>query len=119
MIQNLEFMLEKLLNRIINKAIEKAFLKYSNQIQPKIQTTQDAILNIKEASQFLNLAIPTVYGLTSRKEIPYFKRGKKLYFKESDLVKWIESGRHKTKAEIETDAELYLTEKRIKNGNTI
>ena len=54
------------------------------------------ILSIDEASAFLNLAKPTVYGLTSRRELPFFKTGKKLYFKQTELLRWIEEGKRKT-----------------------
>ena len=33
---------------------------------------------VKQAAAFLDLAPQTIYGLTSRNEIPHYKRGKKL-----------------------------------------
>lgn len=58
------------------------------------------ILTLTEACEYLNLAKQTLYGFTSKNEIPFIKRGKKLYFKKSDLEKWLMEGKQLTKAEI-------------------
>jgi len=47
------------------------------------------LLNISQASQYLSLAKQTLYSFTSKNEIPFIKRGKKLYFKKSELNKWL------------------------------
>lgn len=52
------------------------------------QVIQD-FLNVQEASKYLNLAVTTVYEKTSRKEIPFHKRDKKLYFKKKELEAWL------------------------------
>lgn len=56
-------------------------------------------LNIKEAAEFLNLAISTIYGKVSNDDIPHTKRGKHLYFNKSDLVNWVKTGKRKTNIE--------------------
>jgi len=53
----------------------------------------DDFLTIKQASEIINLAVPTIYALTCHKKIPYFKKGKKVYFKRSELEAWICSGK--------------------------
>jgi|SRR6185369_13677112 len=62
------------------------------------------LLTVKEASEYLHLAIQTLYGFTSNRTIPFIKRGKKLYFKKSDLDNWLMDGKNeprgKSKAEI-------------------
>ena len=60
-------------------------------------------LTIKGAAGFLNLAIQTVYGLTSKREIPFLKKGKKLYFKKSELENWLNAGKRKSVDEIKED----------------
>jgi len=74
----------------------------------KQEETQDQILTIQEAAEFLRLAVPTIYGLTSRKQITFFKRGKKLYFRKPDLLQWIENGKRSSKADIDRMADNYL-----------
>ena len=70
------------------------------------------ILNIGEAASFLKLKITTLYEKTSRKLIPHFKKGNKLYFNRKDLEEWIKTGKVTTKPEIEGQATTYLlTEK--------
>ena len=63
----------------------------------------DNYLNLKEASEFLNLAKPTIYTLTSKRLIPFMKKGKKLYFKKSELEKWLNEGKKKTISELENE----------------
>lgn len=55
---------------------------------------------LNKASEYLNLAPQTLYGFTSNRTIPFFKKGKKLYFQKSDLDKWLAEGRKFTKDEI-------------------
>lgn len=62
---------------------------------------EDFYMNIKEACHFLNLAKPTIYSLTSKRKIPFIKKGKKLYFKKVDLEAWLNEGKKKTTSEIE------------------
>jgi excisionase family DNA binding protein len=62
-----------------------------NPIHPA--TNEDELLNIHQAAQFTGLAPATIYVKVSKNQIPFLKRGKKLYFKKSELLKWIETGR--------------------------
>ena len=75
---------------------------------------KEEILNIKQVSELLNLAVPTLYSFTSKNILPHFKQGKKLYFKRSELLKWVEEGKIKSKAEIENDATTYINSKKRK-----
>ncbi len=59
----------------------------------------DPILTTGQAGSFLDLSRPSMYFLVSRGEINSIKKGKKLYFLKSDLIKYLMSGRRKTKAE--------------------
>ena len=58
------------------------------------------ILTVNEAAEFLNLETSYLYQLTSRKRIAYYRPGRKLYFKKSDLIDWITSHRQSTVDEI-------------------
>ena len=68
-------------------------------VQPKEEPEAD-ILNIKQAAKLLNLAQGTIYNKVNRKEIPYFKKGKKIYFSKAGLIAWIKEGRKLIKIEI-------------------
>lgn len=63
-------------------------------------TVKDDLLNVKEAAAFLKITEASLYTKVSRKEIPFSKPGKRLYFSKSELQDWISSSRHKTTDEI-------------------
>jgi excisionase family DNA binding protein len=65
------------------------------------------LLNIQEAAALLNLAVTTIYEKTSERSIPYYKHGKKIMFKKSELLAWVESRRVKTIREIRQEASAY------------
>lgn len=51
----------------------------------------------------------SIYQKTSKNEIPHIKRGRKLFFEKSQIDKWLEEGRVKTKGEIAAEAEAFLS----------
>jgi excisionase family DNA binding protein len=66
------------------------------------------LLTIQEASVFLKLTVNTIYGLTSRNELPFMKTGKRLYFSKAELFKFIRNGRKKTNEEVAKAEEQHL-----------
>ena len=76
------------------------------------QPEADQLFTIQQAADFLTLSVPTLYNLVSRKEIPYMKKGKRLYFSKEELTSWLKSGRKQTMAEIQTEADAYLLTKK-------
>lgn len=87
-------------------------------IEVGIQNEAEKLLNIQEAAEFLNLTVPTMYSKVSKNEIPFMKRSKRLYFSSVQLMEYIKEGRKKSNAEIEAEAEAYLSnnKKRLNNG---
>ncbi len=88
------------LERLIISSVKKviASQEVNNYSQP---TEQKQIFSISEAAEFLNLAKQTLYGFTSKREIPFIKKGKKLYFKKSELESWLLEGKRKTMTDME------------------
>lgn len=68
-----------------------------NQIMP---LQQNEFLSISEAADFLKMAKQTLYGLTSTRQIPFIKKGKKVYFNKCEIIVWLNEGKMKTKSEI-------------------
>jgi excisionase family DNA binding protein len=68
-------------------------------------------LNITQASEYLHIAKPTIYGLTSSRKIPHFKTGKRIYFKRNELNIYITKNRVATKEEIENNAAEWIARK--------
>jgi len=52
----------------------------------------------QQACKITRKAKPTIYTLARKGLIPAYKRGKKLYFYEDELLQWIESGRKQMQA---------------------
>lgn len=91
-------------------SIENLILDLKHQptkVEPTDQPEQ--LLTIQEAAQFLNLTVPTIYSKVSKGELPVMKQGKRLYFSRTELLDYLKEGRRKTNAEIEAEAEAYLS----------
>lgn len=52
---------------------------------------EETPIGIEECSKLIGKAKQTIYGLVCRKEIPYHKGGKKLYFFKSQILEWIKN----------------------------
>lgn len=50
-------------------------------------------IDIEAAASILHLSRSTVYALTSRRKVPHYKRGGKLYFLQSELLAWLMDGK--------------------------
>ena len=77
------------LQEIIHESIKSAISEQNSQQQSEVP---DRIQSLKETATFLNLAQQAVYGFTSKQQIPFIKKGKKLYFRKSELEKWLLEG---------------------------
>ncbi len=66
-------------------------------------------LDLEEAALYTGYTKAYLYQLTSKREIPHFKRDRKLYFNKAELDTWLTADRIATRAEIETQATTYVT----------
>jgi excisionase family DNA binding protein len=76
--------------------------------QAAAKTEEDVFFDFLEMCDFLGIAQSTGYQRVSRGEIPHFKKGRRLYFRKSELLAWVESGRRKTTEDLNDIAEQYL-----------
>ena len=76
----------------------------------------EQFLTIEQAAEFLKLSVATLYSKVSRRELPHLKRGKRLYFSQSELIEYLQGGRVKTAKDISQDAEFYLKKKGLNYG---
>lgn len=60
---------------------------------------EDDFINAKEAASVLKISLKTIRQKVSKEEIPYYKPHGILYFKRSELIEMINSGKHKPRAE--------------------
>lgn len=92
------------LESLIENSLMKILLKQPN----KEQIEPDQLLTIQQASEFLNLSVPTLYGYVHKSLIPVCKGSKRLYFSKKELIDWIKIGRKKTLLETQLEADKYL-----------
>lgn len=103
-----------LIESISNQVVQ--LLKSELDLLKGKEENENALLNINQAAAFLHLSIPTIYSKHSKGEIPgVCKQGKRLYFSKQALIDWIKEGATKTKEQLETESEEYLTT--IKKGS--
>ena len=66
------------------------------------------VLDIDEAAIFTRLSVGHIYRLTSSKQIPHFKKSRKLYFKKDELEDWMLERKILTNDEIKSKASTYV-----------
>ena len=77
-----------LFRSLISEAVREGFRAHSQMLNGA-----ETIIPTKEAANFLGVSVSTIYR-HSRK-IPHMKRFGKLYFKQSDLINFLEAGKLK------------------------
>lgn len=81
------------------ESIEKRLGSMESLLHRLIENTGPATQALPEiggmemAMEITGLKRPSIYGLTSTRQIPHCRQGKRLYFKRSELIQWIELGR--------------------------
>lgn len=99
------------LGNLIQSSVREV-LRTSKQSEASTQTNEKP-LSISEVAEFLNLSTSTIYGKVSRGELPFMKRGKRLYFSQVELKQYLKEGRKLTLDEIASEADSYC---KLKKG---
>ena len=100
-------------SEIINLISDQVAEKVLKNLNPSNSSNEDVFMNIKENAKFIDLSVPTVYGLVHQNKIPFHKKGKRLYFLKSEILAWLKSGKHQTKSELENQADAYLLKNKL------
>jgi excisionase family DNA binding protein len=96
--------------RLLHEKMDRLELLLAQQHSPQ---DADTIFNVTKAAAFLHLSVSTLYVKVCRREVPYNKQGKRLYFYKSELDEWVRKGRKKTVSEIQEETGHHvLVEKR-------
>lgn len=79
--------------------------KFNQLLMEKLETIKPTkkLLTAQEVAKMLNWKMVTLYLYTSKKEIPFIKRGKKMLFEETAIFEWLENGNGKTKKQIQNE----------------
>lgn len=97
---------------LIMERLDKIEIAISNLKKENAIVVESKAMNVSEVAKYLNTNIPSIYGLTSRAEIPHYKIAKKLYFKKVEIDEWINSKKIKTNQDIEKDVDEYLRKRK-------
>ena len=89
------------LEDIVSRAVETALVQSGFILQP--ESVQDdlneLIMRSPDLCKYLKIKLSTLYQLTHKKEIPFNKKGKTMFFKKDEIDKWITEGHQETKTE--------------------
>lgn len=66
------------------------------------------VLDLDEATLFTGLSKGHLYRLTSERQIPHYKKNRKLYFRKTELEEWLTADRVMTAEEIDSEASTYV-----------
>ncbi|MDR1091368.1 MAG: helix-turn-helix domain-containing protein [Prevotella sp.] len=92
---------------LIKEVSELKDLVVTKQNQP---TEKRVPIEIEEACRLIMKAKPTVYALMRKGLIPCYKRGKKLFFFEDELMAWIAGGKKKNIEELKEEVETRINQ---------
>lgn len=65
------------------------------------------VLGIEEAALFTGYTVRGIYEMTSKKRIPHYKQGGRVFFKKDELVDWMTEQKVLTENEIHSKAVTY------------
>lgn len=82
--------------------IEKSLSGIHSALESKSGTPDDEFLNVQQVAGLIEESVASIYTRTSSRTIPFYKKGKRLLFKRSEILQWIESGKKKTIEEIQS-----------------
>lgn len=82
-----------------------------DRIEKLVRLNSKEVLDVEEVALMLNVSKSRIYHLVSRRNIPHYKQGKKVYFKKSEIEEWQLQDRIPTNAEIDSKASTYIVTK--------
>jgi excisionase family DNA binding protein len=87
---------------IVQEAVQSALSTLQLQ---KEQPPEEDLMTVKDVCNWLDMEPSTLYQKTHYKEIPYIKKGKRLYFSRAELKNWLSEGKKHTRVEEEQQAD--------------
>lgn len=80
--------------------IESLLIDIKCQSPTTTTPTPPDFITIEATAEILSLSVPTVYGLVHKKQIPFYKKRGRLYFKPDEIFSWLADTRRMTTDEI-------------------
>lgn len=78
------------------------------ELMQAIKLSRRDVIDINEAAAFTALARNTLYKKAAKGEVPHYKRDGKIYFRCSELERWLTANRVSANDEIASKAALYV-----------
>ncbi len=106
---------------ILNKLNNVESLLTQMQMQLKaianlsVYKKENEIMNTDELAKYIKHTKATIYGYISRREIPYYKGAKRIYFKKEEIDNWLTNNRIPTNKEIQEESIYYMKKYTKKN----
>lgn len=101
------------LQEMISQAVTDALIKKEE--LEKQQVPKDfEVMRTEGLCKYLKIKRSAVYQLTTYKRIPYFKRGKRVFFRKNEIDEWLRNGRQATVFRGDEEERLTKAGKRIK-----
>jgi excisionase family DNA binding protein len=89
--------------------VEAALMQSGFVSQQESQADVDElIMKSPELCKYLKMKISTLYQKTHKREIPFNKIGKTMYFKKDEIDKWLADGKQETKVEQNIEREIRI-----------
>lgn len=90
--------LPEAVGRLINEVSEVR--KLISESQTNTKTSNKVPIGIDEVCILTGKVKSTIYSLVYKRSIPCYKKGKKLYFYEDEILEWINSGKRLSNSEL-------------------
>ena len=69
------------------------------------------VLTLEEAALFMGISKSSLYKMTHKHELPFYRpNGKLIYFEKSELLKWMRQSRTMSETETKETAAQHMTE---------
>ena len=97
----------------INKELQETIQNLNARLETLENLLYDGkqVLNSEEAAIFLGMARSSLYKMTHRHEISFYRpNGKVIYFEKEELIKWMRSCRESSEKEIDEAAKIKMRE---------
>ena len=81
----LDQIMKESIREVVREEIQAALAQFQQQSQP------NKVMRVKEAEEYLNIAVCRMYELASHPQFPVIREGRKLLFLQKDLQAWLET----------------------------
>ena len=89
----------KAVNYLINEIAEMRVLLEHIEKQLGLGVDKHRPIGTEDACRILGVTVNMLNKMVRERSVPHYEKGKKIYFFENELIKWVESSRVKTYAE--------------------